>query len=318
MKTRCLFALLSTSIVLGSTNAALADPTKQECLDAFEKQQSMRAQNKLRTARDAAKVCASPSCGRIAPDCAKSALDIAALIPTIVFEAKDGDGHDVAAVKVSMDGQKIADKLEGSALEVDIGDHEFVFEANGQTVKQRFVIREGDKVRHEKVTIGQPTPATTTTTTTPPTTTPTQPPPPAADTPKAPDPAPTPVDTGSTGTGQRVAGAVIGVVGIVGAAIGTYYLVSYSSDNSSFPTDGQKLCGGIGQGTTCPPAQDLKSSIESESVKGGVALGIGGALIVTGLIVFLTAPSHHTATSSLQLVPTMGRGSGGLVLGGSF
>lgn len=318
MKTRCLFALLSTSIVLGLTNPALADPTKQECLDAFEKQQSMRAQNKLRTARDAAKVCASSSCGRIAPDCAKSALEIAALIPTIVFEAKDGDGRDIAAVKVSMDGQKIADKLEGSALEVDIGDHEFVFEANGQTVKQRFVIREGDKVRHEKVTIGQPTPVAATPTP-PPTPTPTPPPPTTVDTPKPADPPPPAPDTGSTGTGQRVAGAVIGAVGLVGAAIGTYYLVSYSSDNSAFPTDGQKLCGGIGQGTTCSAAQDLKSSIESESVKGGVALGIGGALIVTGLIVFLTAPSHHAApTASLQLVPTVGHRSGGLVLGGAF
>lgn len=315
MKMRTVQTMFVIAIVTGLANEASADPTKQECADAYDKQQSLRNQNKLRAARDAAKLCSTASCGKLSGECGQAAFEIGKLIPTVVFEAKDRDGHDLSAVKVSMDGQKISDKLDGAALEVDIGDHEFSFEANGQTAKQRFVIREGDKVRHEKVTIGQPTAVVTPpAVTTPPTSAP-----PVTDTPKASDdPAPVVQDSGSTGTGQRVAGAVIGVVGLVSAAIGTYYLVSYSSDQSSFPTTGEALCGGPGKGTGCSAAQDLKSSIESESVKGGVALAIGGALIVTGLIVLLTAPSHKTSTSSWQLVPTVGRGNGGFMLGGSF
>ncbi len=49
----------------------------------------------------------------------------------IVFEAKDGAGNDLVAVTVTMDGQRVTDKLDGLPLQLDPGEHRFTFESEG-------------------------------------------------------------------------------------------------------------------------------------------------------------------------------------------
>ena len=241
--------------------------------------------------------------------------DIERLIPTIVFEVKDVEGRDIANVKVSMDGQKLVDRLDGSALEVDLGDHEFAFEANGQVAKQHFLMREGDKARRERVTVGEAkAPATIPTpplpvTTVPPDTKPAG----GTDTATMPAP-PTPPDSASTGTGQRVAGGVVAGLGVVGAAVGTVFVVMGNSANNDY---GASLCP-TGQGTTCQAAADKKSEINSDWLIGGISLGVGGAALITGAIVFFTAPSGKNSTASWQLVPSVGPGSAGLLFTSTF
>ncbi len=316
VKKRSLHLLLVAAAVLGfSQGANAADPTKEECVQANDRQQALRAQNKLRAARDAARTCAAPSCGRLASECAQASYEIEKLIPTIVFEVKDGDGHDLVAVTVSVDGQKIADKLDGTALEVDVGAHDFSFVANGQTVTQNFVIREGDKVRHERITIGRP--STTTTTNPPPVD-----PPPVSTTPTVPPDVPPPADTGSAGTIQRIIGLAVAGVGLVGGvSLGVAYRVAGNDLNANIPN----LCpGGTTADGACKVASedqtrlDARSTVSTDYVISGVAFGIGGALLVTGLIVFFTAPKAKTSAQSLFVAPSFGNGGGGLLLEGTF
>jgi hypothetical protein len=88
-------------------------------------------------------------------DCVKRLDELESAQPTIVFSVTDGAGHDLVAVKVSVDGAVLAEKLDGAALEVDPGAREFTFEVAGQPpVKQTIVIREGEKGRSERIALG--------------------------------------------------------------------------------------------------------------------------------------------------------------------
>ncbi|HXY44665.1 MAG TPA: hypothetical protein VEH29_10795 [Acidimicrobiales bacterium] len=104
-------------------------------------------------------VCAAASCpADIQKECLRRVDEVNAQIPTVTFEAKDTAGRDLSAVKVAMDGQPLAERLEGMALSVDPGEHTFAFETPGQPlVTRRFIIQQGQKDRHETIVFGAPT-----------------------------------------------------------------------------------------------------------------------------------------------------------------
>ncbi len=138
-----------------ATDAARA-PTTAGCLAAAESSLALRSQHKLRDARAQLLICSAPSCPTdVRAECIRRVAEINTALPSVVFEAKDGDGNDLVEVTVTMDGQPLADRLDGPALVVDPGVHSFVFEASGQpAVRKQFVIREGDKDRRERITLG--------------------------------------------------------------------------------------------------------------------------------------------------------------------
>jgi hypothetical protein len=81
--------------------------------------------------------------------------EVNAAMPTIVFEVRDPAGNDLSAVSVTMDGQPLVGRLEGTALSIDPGEHSFVFVSQEtEPVNKRWVIREGEKGRREKVILG--------------------------------------------------------------------------------------------------------------------------------------------------------------------
>ena len=140
---------------------AHADPTHAECVAANEKAQALQNASKLRDARSQLLVCIVDACPDVVRrDCVQRLKDVEDATPTIVFGAKDGAGHDLVDVQVTMDGATVASRLDGTALQVDPGAHDFVFQTAGvDPLKQSFVIRQGEKDRHEVVVLG-PQPAT--------------------------------------------------------------------------------------------------------------------------------------------------------------
>ncbi len=149
--------------------ARAADPSMSECLTANESAIKLRGEHKLRQSRDQSLVCASSSCpGAVRDVCQARIRALSAAIPTVVFVAQDAGGHDVVAVRVSMDGEHVADRLDGTAVEVDPGQHTFRFEIPGQpAVERSLVVSEGQKNRRDVVPVGggeaapagQPSPA---------------------------------------------------------------------------------------------------------------------------------------------------------------
>jgi serine/threonine-protein kinase len=214
-------------------------------------------------------------------------------MPTVVFEVKDATGSDLSAVKVSMDGQPLAERLEGTAISIDPGVHSFTFETAGEPkVEKQFVIREGEKGRRERITFGGTETATKTpaaplatppqaTTTAPQvTTTQTTTSQPASDSPPSGE---------RPGLGpQKIAAIVAAGVGVVGVGIGTVFGLQAMSKRS----DASNACPG-----QCADQNgiDLWKSAKTAGNVSTVAFIVGGVGLAAGATLWFTAkPSAST------------------------
>jgi hypothetical protein len=267
------------AVALGSgANAAAAAPTKLECSDANDASISLKAAGKLIEARSALAVCTATSCpAPIRDDCTRRGAELNAKIPTILFHVVDGDERDLPGVTVSLDGAPPT-PLSTTDTELDPGSHVFAFYAPGQpVVTKTFVVNEGERSRAERVVLGAGA---------------------TSDEPR-----------GGGRSRQRIAGLVIGGVGVaslvVGAALGGVAIATWHRAESD--------CG-----TGCSPtsrANAERSSAIHDATGSSVAFAVGGAMAATGVIIVLTAPSKAAPSRPVaSLAPDVGRGGGGLSL----
>jgi hypothetical protein len=265
------------SLALAERSSRAADPTTADCLAASESSLALRNQHKLRDTRAQLLTCAAPSCpADVRDECARRVAEVNAAIPTIVFAAKDAAGNDLVAVKVTMDGQPIAERLEGTALSIDPGEHTFTFETAGQAnVQQRFVIREGEKDRRERIIFGAPSVVTA----------------PAP----APEPGPAPIlassptmppPSGSVSSGlgtRRILGIVAAGIGVVGLGVGIGYGLSamskHDTANNACPTSQCLTKGDVDLWNQAVSAGNISTA---GFIVGAVGLAGGAALWFTG------------------------------------
>jgi hypothetical protein len=164
-------SLTAATLLAGVVMApiARADDT---CIPAYEETQSLRKDGHLVAARDRAIVCAKNTCpNALTKDCTRWLEELDESIPSIVPRALAADGTDYVDVAVRMDGQPLAQKLDGRAILVDPGSHQLVFTMEGAApLEMAVVVHEGEKSR----------PITATLTLTAPVSTPSRPIPPAA------------------------------------------------------------------------------------------------------------------------------------------
>ena len=107
MKSHFLFLWVLVGGPLATSSAAGAEPTKQDCAQRLDK----------------------------------------ATMPTVVPMAKNAAGHDLSAVRVTLDGQPLRDLPDGTAIAIDPGEHTFAFEADGRhKTEETAIVREGSGV----------------------------------------------------------------------------------------------------------------------------------------------------------------------------
>jgi hypothetical protein len=256
--------------------------TAQACNAAYERAQVARAGRKLRAARDELLVCSQSKCpGAITADCGPWLREVESTLPSVVVVARDPSGNDVPAVKVSVDGAVLAARLGGVPLEVDPGEHRFVFEPErGQRVEQTLLINVGEKSRLVQVTI--------------------RPDGPAAD--KAPSPEPAAETRGSLWPGL-LAGTL--GLGSLGASFGLYFVAKGQLNHLR---------------TTCAPgcpAADV-SSVRTLGIASDVTFGAGLAGLGASVLLFVLRPSSGgatpaKATATWLLAPAPGGAVGGVV-----
>jgi hypothetical protein len=314
--------VLLTLVIAAPRSASAANPTMSECLSANENAIKLRGDHKLRQARDQALVCAASSCpGEVRETCQARVRDLSAAIPTIVFLAKDGAGQDLVDIRVSMDGEAIGDRLDGTGIPVDPGQHKFTFEVAGQRpVERLLVISEGQKDRREAIRLGAPAASTA-------------PSPNAILAPTTPNGtgtspassavAPTePVAGGSPGGRQRIAGIVVGAAGVVGLGLGAVFGGLAASDWSS----AKAACNGkpvsCTTSSSSPGFQDEGSATTKATIS-TVGFIAGGALVAGGVVVFLTAPKGSSSEApasarGVDVVPSAGPGGTGMTIRGRF
>jgi hypothetical protein len=268
------------SAALFAIDVSAADPTIAECLTANDKSISLRNEHKLLAARKELLVCAASTCpAEVRKECLRRIDLVNTSLPTVVLEAKDGAGNDLSAVKVTMDGDVLVEKLDGSSISLDPGAHTFNFEVAGQPpLTRQLVIREGQKDRREVLQFGAPaagaTPAT-----------------PVAKTTANPA-IETSVDRVSSSAGgtQKIVALVAAGVGVAGVGVGTIFGLQSMSKHSD-------------ASTKCPGACSVQAGVElwNDARSAGnistIAFAVGGVGLVTGAILWFTAktPSHTTA-----------------------
>jgi hypothetical protein len=132
-----------------SSGAHAQAPSKAECAGAAEKAQTLREEKKLQASRKELLTCSQDACPKaVRLDCVAWLREVEASLPSVAIRARGPDGTDLADVKVSVDGQPLASRLDGSALAVDPGMHLFRFEfADGEVVESKVLVSEGEKNR---------------------------------------------------------------------------------------------------------------------------------------------------------------------------
>ncbi len=146
-------ALVSLGTVAAFASPAAAAPrkpsTKNACLAAHEEGLALRTQKKPHAAHDSFVSCARSECSVvIRKECAEQLALAEKDAPTVALEARDEAGLDAPAVKVTMDGAPLTERLTGTAVDVEPGEHVFHFlRADGKAIDQRVLVVEGDKNR---------------------------------------------------------------------------------------------------------------------------------------------------------------------------
>ena len=310
------FVVLGASL-LGAGNVRAADPTLQDCIQANENALNLQRDGKLRQARSQWSVCTSQSCGpEMIKACQKRIEEVNTSIPTVVFDVTDATGKTLTAVKVSMDGQPVVDRLEGTAVSLDPGKHVLTFEVAGQApVQKEMELLEGSKDQRVAIIIGAGAPSAAPS--------PAASPSPATSTEgnaAGPDGSPSTAN-GSGWSTQRWMALGLAGVGLVGVVVGAVEgLSANSSWNDSKNECSQTNC----PATSRPQALSDHDSATSAATISTVSFAIGGAALVGGVVWFLLAPAHSTSAegaapaAAFDLVPALGPGGGGMTLRGSF
>jgi hypothetical protein len=172
------------------------------CVAASERGQELAYQHKLLAAREQLRACARPECPTaVAQDCAAELARVTERIPTIVLAAHDADGP-VSSVRAVVDGSLVVTSLDGRAIEIDPGIHTFHFEATGRAaVDMRVPVSEGSRLERVDARFEVPSGSTSTAT----------------------SGAPWHVPLGAL---------VLGGVGVIGLAGGTYFGVEAVGEHS--------------------------------------------------------------------------------------
>jgi hypothetical protein len=119
-----------------------------ECIGALDRAQVSRAARKLLEARASYVACSNEACpDMVRDDCSKGLREVDEALPTLVLSAS-AEGRDATDATVILDGERLAQGLDGRAISVDPGPHLTRFERPGNApVEVKIVAREGEKNR---------------------------------------------------------------------------------------------------------------------------------------------------------------------------
>jgi hypothetical protein len=144
---------LQTILVLAATvvclpQRALADEV-DTCIAAAERGEPLKKAGRLREARADLAGCVREVCPRVVRDaCREMTAAIDDAMPSVVVSVQDAAGHEIAGVRVLVDGTLAPEVQQGGVLLLDPGVHVLRAERpNGRAVQVSVAIRIGEKRR---------------------------------------------------------------------------------------------------------------------------------------------------------------------------
>jgi hypothetical protein len=261
-------------------SARTADVSKLECAEAFEQAQRLRNGFRYIDAGAEALKCANPACGPLlSEECGKIYGELQAVMPSIVFVARDESGNDLMNATVHVDGKDSPISVDGTPMPLDPGSHEFRFTAEGfEPLVQSAVIRTGERLRP---LIGVLKKATTL---------------PAA---QLPEPR-TRIDD-QPNPEIPLATYVLGGIGLVGFAGFVGFRVAGANEFDSLSRECKPNC-----------SQESVDGVKQKYLFSNIALAVGAAASVAALSVYLFSPGSGQGTTALQITHS-GDGAGARV-----
>lgn len=257
--------LAATVLLVPATSAA---GTREECVDAHSRAQDLRERGQLAQARRTFLTCAQSSCPSVVQqDCARFSEDLAQLVPSVTFGARDANAADLPATTVYVDDVIMATRLDdGRSYELDPGKHMIRYVHDGKETTLRVVLNQGERGRLLVATFLDRSPASA--------------PRRERDTPEVTEP---PV------TESRRSAFPLVIAGL-GAAAAVTGGILYAVGNGSVPD----ACSTSTKECATPPNDPSIGKAESgvRLANTGLAIGISGAVtLVGGLIWYLVEPS---------------------------
>lgn len=265
--------------------ASSSGPDTAACVKAYTDAQRLRKSGELKEARQKLLVCSQAECPAVVKaDCLPWLDEVDGSLPSIVVAAKGADGKDTTDVKVYVDGQLVAERLDGRPLVVDPGAHQLRFEHGGKpAIEQQIVVPVGVKNRRVDVSFApEPPPAPTST--------------------AGPDRAP-------PERGEPIVGYVLTGVGVL--ALGSFAV--FGLVGRAEVDEYQDTCAPT---KTCDP--DEVSSTETKLLVADISLivGIAAVGVGVGLILYnkLSDPEPASPSARLDLRPVPGGATGALTV----
>lgn len=281
---RCLrlaFASLAALCAVAPTGVAAADD-KQVCLEAYDKSQTLRQEDKLVGAKEQLLICARNVCPEILrKDCTQWLDDVDKSMPTVVLSVKDSRGQDLVDVTVTVDGEAFVTQIDGKAVPVDPGVRMFRFAAPGEEpLEKRIVIHAAAKNRTISIKFSGEE-----------------------------DPGDTPPGGDETSTGSPPTAAyVFGGIGLVGLGAFAYFGTQFDSK--------------LDEMDACKPncAQSDADDASSSRTMAFVSAGVGVVSLGVSAYLFLSSSGQDTVELSsvprVDLMPVRGGAVG--AFGGTF
>jgi len=282
--------------VLASTTqagSALADD-RGDCVAAADKAQESRDEGKYRRARESMLLCSREVCpSAVRTDCVRWLGELESMAPSVVVNAREGT-QDLTAIKVTMDGAVLVEKLDGKPIFVDPGEHLFVFERSGMPPKEeRVLIRAGEKNRVLSVQFD------------------------SAAKPAAPPTGAKPLGVTDSPPSKPerpapVLSYALGGVGVLGLASFAFFGLSGSGDVSDMESECKPTC-----------AQDRVDSAKTKLLVADISLGVGVVALGAAAYFYFAQPKVE-ARSTAQVPPRWNfdlkpaPGGGTANLGGRF
>src|ERR1700722_231833 len=161
MPGRRLWPTISVAMVMSfrAASTPASDGNKLQCIEAHEQAQVLRQAGHLRAARQKLLVCTRSVCPTVVQqECGGWLQQVDVALPTVVLSVHDQRGSDVTAVRISVDGELLVERLDGRPVAIDPGPHTLRFEVAGEPPLERpWGLREGEKDR--AIVVGLPSPS---------------------------------------------------------------------------------------------------------------------------------------------------------------
>ena len=161
LKTCRRFAAFGILLLVGGTEQQLALAEGDSCDAHYVATQKLERAGRLIEARVEATKCSQTNCASYQiTHCTEWLTRIKDAVPSILVVATSGN-DDIVGAQVFIDDKLVTERLSGSEIELDPGDHSVRVQHNGQSSDKSIVVRVGEKrrvIKLELPTSPQPPP----------------------------------------------------------------------------------------------------------------------------------------------------------------